>query len=143
MKKELIFKKLFVVVLAFIAIGCISCEKLKKDYRDKWVGDWCFEINNHWWSYGGKSGDSIYYYLGKICMGDMDNELKIDYTEYASIIMEVDKSGKLFLNSMDPHVGGNGQFEEADKIYLEHKGGGQGGGYSQKINGIKIKEEKK
>ena len=49
MKKEVNFKKLFVVVLAFIAIGCISCEKLKKDYREKWVGSYECEEESHWW----------------------------------------------------------------------------------------------
>jgi len=39
MKKEVILKQLWVIVLVIIAIGFISCEKPKsKDYRDKWVG---------------------------------------------------------------------------------------------------------
>ena len=47
MKKELIFKKLFAIILSIIAIGYVSCTKpeKEKDYREKWVGTYeCEEI---------------------------------------------------------------------------------------------------
>ena len=52
MKKELIFKKLFVLVLAIIAIGYVSCKKPESepkpepDYREKWVGS--YECERRW-----------------------------------------------------------------------------------------------
>ena len=114
-----------------------------EDYRAKWVGDWDFEINRHWWSGVGENyteGDTIYYYLGKISIGNAGNELIIDYIGNISLVMAVDEFGKLFTIKDHPlGYTGNGQFDKNDKVHIERgEGHGHGGGGRDLVNGTKI-----
>jgi len=135
---KILFLPLHVIFVVIIVLGS-SCNK---DFRDKWVGDWDFVINRHWWSGVGENyteGDTVYYYLGKISIESTDNKLIIDYIGNISLVMTVDELGRL-LTIKDHPLGytGNGLFDGNNKIYIEREGGyGHGGGGKDIVNGIK------
>jgi hypothetical protein len=112
------------------------------NYRNKWIGDWDFEVKRSWFNSPDSGGDTLYY-LGKISLVDdlvecLYNLLNIEYLENRSIILKVDENGELFDFPTDLHYK-DGHFEGNDKIALYLEWGGLGGGTSYFIDGIKRK----
>ena len=136
-------KKLFVIILAMMAIGYISC---KKDYREKWVGNWDFEINYTVWvnpPSGGPSYccfDTLYSYSGKISLGVDINQLNINYMEDDLVLVVVDEYGKI---SGEYHNRTEGQFEGKNKVYISDNYYTKASHSIYTINGEKKKGGKK
>ena len=115
----------------------------KKDFRDKYVGEWDFEVKRHWWI-GGDTGDTIIYHSGKITLGKVENELIIycfnDYNgKPIPIKASVDEFGEIII---DNDYFGRGQFIGNSQVHFSsrYKHGGQGGGASDVIDGTKGKK---
>jgi len=123
-----------ITVLLLFFTGC------KKDFRDKYVGEWEFVINRHWWI-GGDTGDTIIYCSGKITLGKIENELIIycfnDYNGNPILIKaSVDEFGEIII---DNDYFGRGQFIGNSQVHftVRYIRGGQGGGADDIIDGIK------
>jgi len=126
----------FFCYLAVVAVLFTACEKDKeKDYRAQWVGEWDFEVHSSYWELdAGIIWDTVYYSLGEISLESVD-KLNIKITETQSIIFTVNEGGKLFESSFD--CSRNGKFMGRDTIYINSHCGGNGGGTSSRIDGIK------
>ena len=122
-------------ILAFLSTGC----KKDNDYRDKWVGDWDFEVIRHWFLMGenGYSETDTIFYLGRISLINTA-KLNINYTEDSSIDLEVDETG--ILSGFQTGNGySGGAFKGNDTLHLYLRWGGLGGGMVHNIDGIKRK----
>jgi len=106
------------------------------DYRSQWVGDWDFVVKRRVWGEGGIWYDTLYY-LGKISYENANNVLKINYIENVSLLMKVDEYGTLLGTSQNPHEYSSGLFKEKWKVHIISDYGGNGGGGTDTIDGIK------
>jgi hypothetical protein len=124
------------IILILIVISFACCEKEDKDFRDKYIGEWKFnveitEFNTD--SIGYYYHDSLTY-AGTITYGDSDNDIEIKYTNDNSITLSLNENGEL---SNFPTQYCNGNFEGDNKIYLYLRWGGLGGGITHEIDGVK------
>jgi len=108
------------------------------DYRSQWVGDWDFVVKRSKYnvdSIGQQEQDTVYY-LGKISIGNAFNQLNIKFTENDSTNLNVSEDGEF--STIPPYYDPlSGKFEGENKIYLYLYWGGQGGGITYIIDGIK------
>jgi uncharacterized protein YjdB len=114
------------------------------DYRRKWVGDWDFEVKATTWSMGTDTRIDTFYYSGKISINNTYfGKIEISFKESYSMILNVDKFGKI---SDDPYGGYyylDGQFEGKGKVYLKVISGTIGCITEHIFNGIKEEGGKK
>jgi len=112
------------------------------DYRSQWEGEWDFVVKTHTYMAADEidKRDTVYY-SGEISI-DGTKSIYIKYLENASIILNVDEKGKLW-NSIPALYAHYGNFEGNDKVYINLFWGGNGGGTSHIIDGIKKKGCKK
>ena len=154
-------KGLIIIVLAIMAVGYISCEKKPKpkdpeikDYRDKWVGDWDFEVKPFYIYYEPIVdreiiGDTILSCLGKITYGNTDYSLNIDhcadiYHSRYMLLMDVDPSGQLERNNIYTSIPyAHGYFDGNNKVHIEYSNGSLAGHHKVIINGTKIEKDTK
>ena len=132
----------------FLLVICLTTMACKKDYRDKWVGNWDFVVEtsrsiwsiDHWDS----KRDTIYH-SGEINLISSDS-LIIEYMKDVTITMHVDEIGNLSKYSCPEgcysYYYARGQFEKNDKIYLE-TGYNRTYPWDHIINGIKKKGSRK
>lgn len=127
-----------IITIIFITIVLFSCcETESKDYRDKYIGNWKFnveitEINTD--SIGYYKHDTLTY-LGKISYGVSYNKIEIQYTNKDNITLSINEQGELSDFPTPQYC--NGQFDGENIIQLYLKWGGLGGGITHKVNGIK------
>jgi len=138
-------KKITKIITAIVAIlllfgGC------KKDIRDKYIGDWEFETKKIY--YGDLDGngemkrDTIYY-VGKISLGGIENELIIQYTEKDTVsgFLRDDKIYTAFGSVLAKYP--SGFFTGKNKIFLQMFFYNTGARIEEVINGMKKKGGKK
>ena len=131
-KLELILKIIFIFFVS-------NCEKEKLDYREKYVGNWEFNVTRNEY-YIGTIGDGYnktdtIIYFGKIEYGNSKNEIKATYTKDDVIIFNLNDAGVLsyFVESY-----GGGKFENNNQISFYYRYGGGGGGGIHRVRGKKI-----
>jgi uncharacterized protein YjdB len=110
------------------------------DYRNQWIGDWDFKVEEYNWSIESGSIYDTIYYVGNISAGYALNELNIKCTENKSILVDADEFGKIskYYEGWDAHhYYTRGQFEKNKKLYMEDGFNALGYGYKFTINGIK------
>ena len=127
----------------FLLVICLTTMACKKDYRDKWVGDWDFVVERSWriWctDHWDIQRDTIYH-SGEINLIGIDS-LIIEYME--TVTMHVDEIGNLSKGNY-PYNYAHGHFEKNDKIYLRTGYDRQRpGDWDHIINGIKKKGSRK
>lgn len=119
-----------------ILLFLLGCEKQPFDYRNKYLGEWEFnvsrsELNTD--SIGHYESDALIY-VGEIAYGDAEDELLIKYTENNSVTLKISEEGKL----SDPASNySDGKFESRKKLHLYLRWGGLGGGIKHVIDGEK------
>jgi len=135
-------KKINIIFWFSIIIICVTlfsaCKKDNKDFRAQWSGDWDFVVE-HYYRVGGSSTLDTSYYLGKISLGNNDDELNVEYRESTLLTLNVDKSGNIFKYFQDPHYYAKGKFEEKVKVHIECGYEGLGSTSRCAINGIRKK----
>ena len=127
-------KHLYIIASVLFLLFMTNCKKESKDIRNNYVGNWNFEVVRSSFLM-----DSLYTvdtvnYLGTISMGNSNNEIKIQYTDENSIILNIDDSGVL---SGFPTVYSGGEFSGENKIHLYLRWGGLGGGNTHTVDGVK------
>ena len=130
-----------IVAILLLFSGC------KKDFSDKYVGDWKFISKMHA-SYEQYEIDTTYYYLGKITHGDSDYNLCIQYMDNCGIFVNVDKYGQLTGNVSNSSSGYNyiqGQFEGKERLNIEFSYGriNMSGKISMDVEGVKKSKKNK
>ena len=81
-----------------------TCSVTVADYREKWVGNWDLTVKESEGNGGVIRRDTIYY-LGKIILGSVYNELIINYKEHTSMTVKVSKSGRIFNSDAEGFLG--------------------------------------
>lgn len=119
-----------ILILTVITQFLFSCSK-EKDYRDKYIGNWNFEVRRIEFS-----GDSILFndtinYMGNITYGSSDNDIAIQYTEEDVVTLTVDEEGNLDNFPSDLSYGSL----EVDSIFIRLYWGGQGAGITHLVAG--------
>ncbi len=112
-----------------------NCEKEKVDYREKYIGKWFFKVNRIEFntdSLGFHKNDSVEF-VGQIELASNTNEIRIKYTQNDEITARIDEKGYFVF----PPPFSSGNFEGTSKLSIFLKWGGQGGGGTHIINGVK------
>ena len=130
LKKKLMKPQHFFYYLAIITVLFSAC---KKDYRDKWVGNWNFEVKSTSWSMEMDAKIDSFYFSGKISLGDNFDQLYINFEENYSLLVTVDESGKI---SNGGSYYTDGQLGK-EKVYIKIITGTHGYRSEYAINGIK------
>jgi hypothetical protein len=120
--------------LLFIII--ISCNKKPFDYRNKYIGDWEFNIDITEFN---TSSVGYYYhdsltYMGQIKYGNEDDNLLIEYSSNNSITLKIDKENIL---TGFPTAYCGGEFDGNNKLHLYLRWGGLGGRITHVVDGEK------
>jgi hypothetical protein len=124
---------LWVLLLMIVLIGC---KKEPFNYRNKFLGDWKFnverfELNTD--SIGYYYHDSLTYF-GQIKYGNSKDQIHIEYSNDNSVNLTIDKENIL---SNFPSQYCSGAFEGHEKLHLYLKWGGLGGGINHIVDGEK------
>jgi hypothetical protein len=122
---------LFVAISSLLIIT-LSCEKIKFDDRNDYLGDWTFttkitEFNTD--SIGYLFQDTITY-QGTIKYGNDKNELSIDYHNGTPLIVTLGENGKL--ENLPTHYC-SGSFSNTSTLNIYLKWGGLGGGVTHQV----------
>lgn len=127
-------KRFPIAILTLITIICFTqCEKDAFDYRNPYVCDWKFDVNQTEFntdSVGYYSSES-YTYDGEIKYGKSKTTILVKYGIDAEMEIEMNEDGELFMNN--PHS--SAAFEGYEKLDIYSYNGGLGGGVSLKIVG--------
>lgn len=130
---------IYLVVILAMALLLPNCKKESKksevstDYREKYAGNWDFTVYTRQFPLDSIFESDTIYYLGNISL-ENSNQIKIQYTEDNSIVLDVDESGNL---SGFPTHYSNGEFTGNTNLYLYLRWGGLGEGTIHTVNGIK------
>lgn len=127
--------------LRFIFFGLVvmfffsQCEKDAFDYRNPYIGDWKFDVNQSEFNTDsvGYSSSETYIYDGKIKYGGERNTILIKYGASAEMEIIINEEGDLFFKSYYS----SGEFTGDDKLHIFTYNGGLGGGISLDIEGSK------
>jgi len=112
------------------------------DYRNKWIGNWDFDVKKHIWQQG-ENGFSIrdtIDYLGKIgIIKSSNNQLSIECEQDLGFSTHVDEEG-IFSRPVSPNYDYFwGNFIGTDSIHIYIGRGGLGGGTFYNVDGTKMK----
>jgi hypothetical protein len=125
-------------IILFIAFSLFNCNKVPFDFRNKYIGDWSFEIK----ASGFNMADSSTFnytesYDGEVKYGVADDAVIIKYGDNSteSLDFKIDKRGNL--SGFPSSYYGSGEFESRKKLSITITGGGHGGGWTKVINGDK------
>ena len=131
-------------VVAVILLLFSGCKK--DDIRDKYIGDWEFETTKIYYSdFDGNEEvkrDTVYY-MGKIILGGLENELIIQYSEndIVSVVLRDEKIYTAFGSVLGKYA--SGYFTGNNKIFLNLYFYRDGVRSNEVINGMKKKGGKK
>jgi len=131
MKKFMIYGLL--LIFAFTA-----CKKKPLDYRNKYMGDWRFDVKKSSYNVVGPGmyEESDEVYDGSIAFGASDSTIVIRYTETNEISVSINVEGKL--GAFPTHYC-SGEFTDKENLTLFLRWGGLGGGVSHSVTGKKKK----
>ena len=126
-------------ILSFVFLVS-NCQKEEVDYRNKYIGNWEFTVIRNEFLMSTNDGNDGYNrtdtikYLGKIEKGDLKNEIKMQYTNDNLLIVEINETGEFIF----PPPRKSGNFDGTNKVNIYLFWGGQGGGTTHRIDGIKL-----
>jgi len=87
---------LSILLGAVLVFGNLSCEKKLFNYRNKYCGDWEFEVVSVTYNeQDSTSSTSTETYNGEIKYGEESNELLVTYLDNRSITIVVNKEGEI------------------------------------------------
>ena len=108
----------------------VSCEKQLFDYRNKYLGNWKFEVSNSHEVFNATQGfhdtTEINTYLGEIKYGSENNKISFESQNYTNELT-IDKSGNVVPTpGLGPNYSEYGGFDGKDifKYYFHHQSGG-------------------
>jgi hypothetical protein len=108
----------------------VSCEKQAFDYRNKYLGNWEFEVSYSHEVFNATQGfhdtTEINTYLGEIKLGSENNKISFESQKYTKDFT-IDKSGDVIPTpGLGPLYSESGGFEGKDifKYYFHHQSGG-------------------
>jgi hypothetical protein len=135
--KESTWIFLSVLVLTLNCLGCSS----KKDYREKYIGNWEFTVNTNKHFAPGMGSDTSYsrVYQGFIKYGNSDRELLIKYSGSESAVVEVKSDGELINNCLSSFgYSCSGEFDGENKFYYQWTSSNINWSVTLEINGNRI-----
>jgi len=128
-------KRLPLILTLLCAFTLLSCEKKLFDKRNKYCGEWNFEINRSCTVGGSPSKDTTYQYKGEVFyQKSEDDKIIIDFSSDDQVTFKIDQSGNI---SNDINYGINGKFQSKKKLSISYYSGGLGGGCNYSITGTK------
>jgi hypothetical protein len=107
--------------ILILSLNCLGCSP-KKDYREKYIGNWKFTVNTNKHYTPGLGSDTSYssVYNGVIKYGNSDTELLIQYTGSESTVVDVESDGKLLNNCLSSFgYSCEGEFGGENKFYYK------------------------
>jgi hypothetical protein len=130
-------KFLFLLLLLSIIVLLDACgEKEPTDYRDKFLGQWDFEVAIYSFTAGDppESNSETRDYAGFISYGEALDEILIQYLPNSSLTLVVTKDGQL---DNFPTFYCHGGFSGIDSLQLFLRWGGLNTWFSHTIEGVK------
>jgi hypothetical protein len=122
--------KSFVLASILLQLLLISCEKQLFDSRNKYLGDWKFDVSNSHEVFNTTQGfhdtTILITYQGEIKYGSEDNRIIFQSTSY-SIEFAIDKNGNIIPENdygMDYDESGGFEGRDIFKYYYYHRWGG-------------------
>ena len=109
-----------------------SCKK-EKDFRDKYCGNWHFEIKRSFFIMYSTYTDTVYYYMGNIWYETKDSII-IQYRESSKMKFHIDETGEIDIKS---YYGVFGKFSGDSIVTFGYHTGGMGGGSNVSVKGTK------
>ncbi|MBW6499336.1 MAG: hypothetical protein K0B09_13170 [Bacteroidales bacterium] len=127
---------LFIFLLNCLLVFFACNEKETADYRDKFLGQWNFEVVVYSFTAGNppETTSETRNHTGLISYGPAENEIAIQYLPNNSIILVVSDDGQL--NNF-PTFYCHGSFSAADSLQLYLRWGGLNTWFSHAIEGFK------
>jgi len=131
-RESLIF--LFLLNSMLILFSCGDKEPI--DYRDKYLGQWDFEVEVYSFTAGNppETTSETRYHTGMINYGTVENEILLEYLHNTSITLMIMKNGQL---ANFPTHYCHGSFQGSDSLHLYLRWGGLNTFFSHTINGTK------
>lgn len=129
--KTLLYLPIIAIYVLFTFIGC---NKHLFDYRNKFLGDYTFNI--HETGYNTLSNeivDTMYIYNGKIEYGKNEKNISISFLEALSAEPNLYEDGSIIGDGV------RGEFNSTNKLGFTFSGGGRGNGIAFNITGEKTK----
>ena len=113
-------KKITKILTTIAAILLLFSGCKKDDIRDKYIGDWDFVTEKTRYNNIPLESDTIYY-LGKISLGNLNEELVIKFTQDDEIIASI--SDKVLYTDITDYGKKYpcGHFERKDKVFIHLK----------------------
>jgi hypothetical protein len=117
-------------IIIIICLFIFGCKKHPFDYRNKFIGNYNFSVNEYTWIMGGPNWDTTYTFHGKITYGSSDNTVLISYCKDCSCEFTIYEDGTL---------GNSGKFDSPKQVSFSLHSGGLGGGWGNNVTGNKTK----
>ncbi len=75
----------------------LACNKKPFDYRNKYLGEWAFEVERRSYSMDTSSPGywDTFFYTGRIDYADAGNALRVHYTPEDTVTVQVEEDGKV------------------------------------------------
>jgi hypothetical protein len=133
----------YLLICQIIILFCISCEKQSTDYRNKYLGNWKFTLNethtvfNLSQMFHDTTVTSLYY--GQIKSGSGKEKILFQANGYSSEF-SIDEDGQIIpVNVFGPNYSEGGGFEGTDifNYYYSHHMGASVQHYGTSIEGLR------
>lgn len=123
------------VLLTVLFISHSACQKIPFDNRNKYLGDWMFDVHYHSFIMNeGVLYDYTETYNGKIKYGKEKLKIVIQYGVDKNVELFVDEGG--ILSGFPSHYS-SGSFKDKKNLDLYLRWGGLGGAVIHEIKGVK------
>lgn len=125
--------------LSFLLIFffALSCTETEKDFREKFVGQWMFQIDqtNYSSENGGTNSESSFAQIGEIKYGNNPGELLLKYGEDEALTFRIDEFGHM--NQL-PNRMCSGQIQGHNFIQMYLRWGDGRSGLIHEVHGQKL-----
>ena len=127
----MIIKHQTLILITLISVlVLVSCEKQLFDYRNKYLGNWKFEVSYSHEVFNTTQGfhdtTEVNIYLGEIKYGSEDNKISFGSTNYTKEFT-ITKAGNIVpISGLGPNYSESGGFEGKNifRYYFHHQSGG-------------------
>lgn len=130
----MIKNKCILIFVILLVLG--GCKKKPFDYRNKYIGDWKFNVHiieQNMDSVGSNVNDT-FVYVGNIEYGTSSDEILINYTSDDDVMLEIDKNGVVTTNLGFGHC----TFISDENVEIKLNWGGLGAYVIHEISGLKM-----
>ena len=122
------------IILTFsIAFTITACKKRPFDYRNKFLGEFSYEVHCTYWTLGEQAEDTTIFFNGNVEISEDENRILIYFLE------NVARESKIYEDGSMHHAGVSGEFNSKDNLEFKYSSGGLGGGTIYNVIGTRTK----